>query len=158
MTRETTNRQVQEMYPDSDGATKRDLEGLANSISQFRAAVHHIAGREGEGLEMGWRLDQAQERRQTAHRRIVLEWAIAAVLCVTMLVPAVGYYRSHAAQEQARQKEQLLKQREADTALLDQVTSALSETEPDSMRPLAEMDTDYASYQTAQTEKKNDRN
>ena len=165
MTKETTNRQVQEMYPESDAATKRDLEGLANSISQFRAAVRHIAERQGEQTQqVAWQLDQARQRRKSAQKRIMLEWAVATttaiVLCLTMLVPTVEYYRNHATQLRAQQQEQLLKQREADTALLDQVTSELSEAVPDSMQPLAEMDVDYASdtTSTGKTEKKNAKN
>ena len=87
----------------------------------------------------------------------MLEWAVAMALCVAALVPAVGFYREHAAVVRAEQQAQLLKQREADTALLDQVSSALSATVPDSLQPLAEMDSDYASYQTT-GEKKNGRN
>jgi hypothetical protein len=156
MTKETTNRQVQEMYPESDAASKRDLEGLANSISQFRAAVHHVAARSSEA-RMDWGLEQV--RRRTAQRRIMLEWAVAAVLCVVALVPAVGFFRDHAEKVQAERQTQILKQGEADTALLDQVSSELSEAVPDSMRPLAEMDADYVSYQTTgETEKKNGRN
>ena len=168
MTKETTTRQVQEMYPESDAATKRDLEGLANSISQFRAAVRHIAEQQAEPASVAWQLDQARQRRRSAQRRTMLQWAVATVaatvLCVTMLVPAVGSYRHHAAQlqaqRQAQRQEQLLKQREADTALLDQVTSELSVTVPDSMQPLAELDSDYTNNQTSigKTEKTNGRN
>jgi uncharacterized protein (DUF2252 family) len=147
MTRETTNRDVQELYPESDAATKRELEGLANSISQFRSAVHHVAA-QSEGSVRDWGYESALKRKHVAQRRVMLEWAVAAVLCVAALVPAVGFYREHAAQVRAEQQAQLLKQREADTALLDQVTNELSETVPDSMQPLAEMDADYASYQT----------
>ena len=160
MTKETTTRQVQEMYPESDAATKRDLEGLANSISQFRAAVRHIA----EPTSVAWQLDKARQRRRSAQRRTMLQWAVATVaatvLCVTMLVPAVASYRNHAAQLQAQRQEQLLKQREADTALLDQVTSELSVTVPDSMQPLEELDSDYTNNQTSigKTEKTNGRN
>lgn len=164
MTKETTTRQVQEMYPESDAATKRDLEGLANSISQFRAAVRHIAEQQAEPASVAWQLDQARQRRRSAQRRTMLQWAVATVaatvLCVTMLVPAVASYRNHAAQLQAQRQEQLLKQREADTALLDQVTSELSVTVPDSMQPLAELDSDYTNNQTSigKTEKTNGRN
>lgn len=158
MTRETTNRDVQELYAESDAATKRDLEGLANSISQFRAAVHHVAARSADSA-MDWGFEQARVRRRSAQRRVMLEWAVAAALCVAALVPAMGFYREHAAQVRAAQQAQLLKQREADTALLDQVSSELSEAVPDSMQPLAETDADYVSYQTAgETEKKNGRN
>jgi hypothetical protein len=156
MTKETTKRHVQELYPDGDAATKRSLEGLANSISQFRAAVRHISER-GEMAPAAWQLEQARRRRQSAQRRVLLEWAVAMVLCVTMLAPAVGVYRNHNARVREQQLEQALKQREADAALLDQVTSEISEAVPDSMRPLAEIDSDYASNQvsTGETEKKN---
>jgi uncharacterized protein (DUF2252 family) len=159
VTKETTNRQVQELYPESDAATKRDLEGLANSISQFRAAVHHIAARSAESA-MDWGFEQARARSRSAQRRVMLEWAVAAALCVAALVPAVGFYHQHAAQVRAEQQAQMLKQREADTALLDQVSSELSEAVPDSMQPLAEVDADYVSYQTTagEKEKKNGRN
>ena len=156
MTKETTNRDVQELYPESDAATKRDLEGLANSISQFRLAVHHVAARSADSA-MDWRFEQARARRRSAQRRVMLEWAVAMALCVAALVPAVGFYREHAAAVRAEQQAQLLKQHEADAALLDQVSSALSATVPDSLQPLAEMDSDYASYQTT-GEKKNGRN
>src|SRR5277367_882905 len=156
MTRETTNRDVQELYPESDAATKRDLEGLANSISQFRSAVHHVATRSAESA-MDWGFEQARARRRSAQRRVMLEWAVAMALCVAALVPAVGFYREHAAQVRVEQQAQLLKQHEADAALLDQVSSELSATVPDSMQPLAEMDSDYASYETT-GEKKNGRN
>lgn len=164
MTKETTTRQVQEMYPESDAATKRDLEGLANSISQFRAAVRHIAEQQAEPASIAWQLDQARQRRRSAQRRTMLQWAVATaavtVLCVTMLVPTVGHYRDRAARLQAQRQEQLLKEREADTALLDQVTSELSVTVPDSMQPLAELDSDYTNNQVSigKTEKTNGRN
>lgn len=147
MTRETTNRDVQELYPESDAATKRDLEGLAHSISEFRLAVHQIAA-QSTGRMTEWGLEQAQVRRLSAQRRVMLEWAVAAALCMAALVPAVGFYRNHAAAVRAEHQAQLLKQREADTALLDQVTNELSEAVPDSMQPLAETDADYVSYQT----------
>ena len=158
MTRETTSRDVQELYPESDAATKKELEGLANSISQFRSAVHHVAA-QSTGATRDWGYESALKRRHVAQRRVVLEWAVAAVLCVAAMVPAVGFYRQHAAAVRAQQQAQLVKQREADTALLDEVSSELSATVPDSMQPLAEVDSDYASYQTTgKTEKTNGRN
>lgn len=161
MTQETTNRQVQEMYPEGDAATKRDLEGLANSIGHFRAAVHHLAERQAQALPVAAQLEKAAQRRQSAQRRVTLEWAAAMALCVGALVPAAGYYRNHTAQMEAQRKqEMMLKQRAADTALLEQVSSELSETVPDSLQPLADMDAEYASYQTSirETEKANGRN
>lgn len=153
---------LDELYPESDMATKRDLEGLANAISQFRAAVGHIAA-QGEPAQVAWQLEQARQRRRSTQRRMVMEWAVAAVaaivLCVAAVAPTVNSHRRHEAQLRAQQQEQILKQRQADSALLDQVTSELSEAVPDSMQPLTEMDADYVSYQTTtgETEKNNGR-
>lgn len=159
MTRETTARQVQELYPENDAASKRSLEGLANSISHFREAICHIAGQQAQPLSVSQQLERAERRRQSARRRIMIEWAAALALCVALVLPGVGYYRDHASQmrRQQQRQAQLLKQREADAALLDQVASEVSEEVPDSMRPLAEMDSDYASNQISskQMEKKN---
>ena len=160
MTKETTNRQVQDLYPESDAATKRDLEGLANSISHFRTAVHHAAGQQASPLPIARQLERAAQRKRSAQRRIMLEWAVAMALCIAALVPATSYYHTHEARQQAQRQAQLLKQREADAALLDQVASELSESVPDSLRPLADMDADYTSNQTTikETEKTNGRN
>ena len=157
MTKETTNRQVQDLYPESDAATKRSLEGLANSISQFRDAVRHIADQQAQPVPSvsQWE-QQAQRRKQSTQRRVMLEWAVAMAVCVALLLPGIGYYRSYNARLEQEQA-QMLKQQEADALLLDQVTSELSEAVPDSMRPLAEMDSDYASNQISvgETEKQN---
>jgi len=155
MNKESMN--LDELYPESDAATKRDLEGLANAISQFRSAVHHIAAGQ-EAQPIAWQLERAKVRQRSKQRRVMLEWAVAAALCVAAMVPAVNFYRDHAAAVRAQQQAQLLKQREADTALLDQVTSELSEAVPDSLQPLAEMDSDYANNQATTGESKNGRN
>ncbi|HEX3436661.1 MAG TPA: hypothetical protein VHT24_07820 [Pseudacidobacterium sp.] len=158
MTKETTKRQVEELYPESDAATKRDLEGLANAISQFRAAVSHISAK-AETVPVAVQMERARQRRRWAQRRVMLEWAFAAVAMIAMLLPGAGYYRHHAEMARERQ-EQALQQREADTALLDQVDSELSETVPDAMRPLADMESAYASDESSklQGEKKNGEN
>ena len=160
MTKETTNRQVQELYPESDAATKRYLEGLAHSISHFRLAVYSVSDRQASTLPVTAQLEKAAQRRRSKQRRVMLEWAVAMALCVAALVPATSYYQTRAAQQAAQRQAQLLKQREADTALLEQVTSEISESVPDSLQPLADMDTEYASYQTSitKTEKTNGRN
>jgi hypothetical protein len=149
MTRETTTHQVQELYTDSDAATKRGLEGLANSISHFREAVHHIAERQAEPAAIAQQMERARRRRQSAQRRVMLEWAAAMALCVALLLPGIGYYRNHVSQVREQQQKQALQQRESDAALLDQVASEVSEQVPDSMQPLAEMDSDYASNQVS---------
>lgn len=145
----TEKMKLDEMYPESDAATKRGLEGLANAIGQFRSAVHHIAAREAES-RTDWGFERVLKRKQSRQRRLILEWAVAAALCVAMLVPGVSYYRNRSAQLRAEQQAQLLKQREADAALLDQVTSEISETAPDAMDPLVEMDVAYRNAQNAQ--------
>jgi hypothetical protein len=166
MTRETTTRQVkelyteQEMYTDSDAATKRRLEVLANSISHFREAVHHIAGNQAQPASIAKQLEGAQRRRQSAQRRVMLEWVAAMALCVALLLPGIGYYRNHVSQVREQKQAQALRQRESDAALLDQVAIEVSEEVPDSMQPLAEMDSDYVSDQvlSGKTEKNNGTN
>lgn len=148
---------LDELYPESDATTKRDLEGLANAIGQFRSAVHHIAAGE-DASPIAWQLEQARARQRTRQRRVMLEWAVAAALCVAAMVPAVNLYRDHAAAVRAQQQAQLLKQRQADTALLDQVTSELSEAVPDSLQPLAELDSDYTNNQATMGGSRNGRN
>lgn len=158
MTRETTNRQVKELYPESDAASKRELEGLANSISQFREMVHVAADRQASQLPVSAQLEKAAQRHQTKQRRVMLEWAVAMVLCITAVIPVTSYYRTQAAHEKAQRQAQLMQQREADTALLEQVTSELSESVPDSLQPLADMENDYAKDQTYTKEMTNGRN
>jgi predicted anti-sigma-YlaC factor YlaD len=152
MTRETTTRQVYELYAENDAATKRSLEGLANSISQFREAVRHIA-EEQQNVPAVQALEQASHRRQSVRRRIMLEWSAAAALCMGLLVPGIGYYRSYNTHLR-EQQQQAQKQREADSALLDQVASEVTEDVPDSMRPLAGTDSDYTSKQISSGEVK----
>lgn len=158
LNREKTTNQMQELYPEnSDAATKRSLEGLANAIGNFRAAVHHIADQETSTRITTQQLEQASKQKRSAQRRVMLEWATAMVLCVTMLVPALGYLRDRNVRMQAQQHEQLMKQRQADEALLEQVSHEVSEAVPDSMQPLAELDADYAGnqIQAKETETRN---
>jgi hypothetical protein len=157
MSKELTR--LDDLYPESDAATKRDLEGFAHAIGHFRAAMHQIAEKRTEAPAQ-WNLVKASAKVHSKQRRVVLEWAAAMALCVAVLVPAVGSYRNHVAAVKAEQQAQLLKQHEADAALLDQVSSEISEAVPDSLQPLADLDSDYTSDQakTGETENKNGRN
>ncbi|MCL6463441.1 MAG: hypothetical protein K6T49_02855 [Acidobacterium ailaaui] len=151
------NRAISQM--ESDAATRRDLENMAYAIRQFRAAVWHIAEQEGPRPTL-IQLEQAARRRRSAQRRIMLEWAFAALAGVAVLLPAAGHYRHHAQMARMAEQQQALKQREADAELLDQVADEVSEAVPDAMRPLAELDSLYGSDQSAtgQREKNNARN
>jgi hypothetical protein len=136
------------MYPESDAATKRDLEGFAHAISHFRSMVWHISAQENS-LSAAIQMEQAAQRKRSTQRRLMLEWAVAAIAGVAALVPAAGYYRHHVEQARIQEQQQVLKQREADAQLLDQVTDEISEAVPDAMRPLAEMDVTYADGQNS---------
>jgi hypothetical protein len=144
---------------ENDAETKRDLEGLANAIENFRGAVRHISANcERQAAPVALQMKQARGRRRSAQRRVMLEWAVAAGLCLAMLLPVAGHYRYEAAQ--AREQQQLLEQRTADAALLDQVASEIEEPVPDAMSPLADLDAQYAgdSGSIQQGEKNNGRN
>jgi hypothetical protein len=135
-----------DLYAENDAGTRRNLESLANSVSHFREAIHHIAESQGEPLPISQQLEKARQRQQSSQRRVILEWAAAMAVCVALLLPGIGYFQHRAAHLREQQR-LALEQREADAALLDQVANEVSEGVPDSMRPLAELDTDYTSSQ-----------
>lgn len=139
---------------DNDAATKCDLEKLTNALDQFRSVVQHISAlNEREARPIAWQLEQARERQRSAHRRRALEWVVAAVMCLAVALPLTGRYHSQALQ--ARAQQQLLQQRTADAALLDQVASEIEEPVPDAMRPLEDSDSVYATDSSVQQGDKN---
>jgi hypothetical protein len=112
---------------------------FAAALRHFRSAVHHIAEREtSQPVPAGW-LIPAKRRQRSAQRSFVLAWSLvttsAALLCVGALPllhranPAVHEPPAAAVQSDAD-----------DTALLEQVDSAVSESVPSSLAPLAALD------------------
>lgn len=113
---------------------------FGEDLRNFRAAVHRAAERQtSEAVPLGW-LNAARLRQRTGHRRLIFAWALVgtctALLCVGTLpllhrvtpaaAPPTAQIQTHAPAD--------------DTALLEQVDTAVSEPVPSSLAPLAELD------------------
>jgi hypothetical protein len=111
--------------------------GFANDLRNFRSAIHHIAEREtSRPVPAGW-LIPATRRQRSSQRRLILAWSCAALLCVGLLplrhkTTTVVQQPVAAVQTQVNDAE--------DTALLEQVDSAVSESVPSSLAPLTALD------------------
>jgi hypothetical protein len=110
---------------------------FGQDLRNFGAAVHRAAERQtSQPVPFGW-LNAAKRRRRDAQRRLVLAWTCAGLLCVSALpllhnsktAGAPSHIVSHTAQPSTD-----------DTALLEQVDTAISESVPSSLAPLAELD------------------
>ncbi len=116
---------------------------LQASIRDFRSAVHHVAQREtSQPVPANW-LVPAQGRRRKAQHRLMLAWACAALLCAG-IVPL----STHLRQAQQAQQQAATQTYAADTALLEQVDSAVSESVPSSLAPLTALDSWSSSTST----------
>lgn len=110
---------------------------LQESIRDFRSAVHHIAQRETfQPVPANW-LAPAQGRKRAAQRRLMLAWACAALFCAGILPLSTHLHQAQPAQQQQMAATQ---SDAADTTLLEQVDSAVSESVPSSLAPLTALD------------------
>jgi hypothetical protein len=97
---------------------------FAADLRNLRSAVYSAAENEtAKPLPANW-LMPAKLRRRAGQRRLILAWSSAALLCLGAL-PLL-----HNAKQAAP----------VDTALLEQVDSAVSESVPSSLAPLATLD------------------
>jgi hypothetical protein len=125
------------MNSDMEYETLETSGSFGASIRDFRSAVTHIAEREtAEPVAANW-LASAQKRHRIARQRMALGWASAALLCFATL--PLSLHPRHAVVTPVV-KVVVTPAPEADTALLDQVDTNLSESVPSSLAPLAELD------------------
>jgi hypothetical protein len=114
---------------------------FAADLRNLRSAVHRAAERSGSRpLSSAW-LISAKRRQRATQRRVMLVWGLvgtcAALLCLGTLpllhraAPVVEQPVAHQVQTQSPAD---------DTALLEQVDSAVSESVPSSLAPLATLD------------------
>jgi hypothetical protein len=134
---------------------------FATSIRLFRSAVEHVAQREtARPVTANW-LAPAWRRQKVAHRRIVLSWVCAAVLCFAALPVSIHLLESTpvSTQPSAGLPNDKTDTALTDTALLEQVDNEVSESVPASLAPLATLDswdTTTSSTETSlNTERKN---
>ncbi|WP_446744754.1 hypothetical protein [Silvibacterium acidisoli] len=112
---------------------------FAESIRSFRSAIHHIGDHAaGQDAFSVW-LAPARKRQKSAHRRMVLAWAAALGLLFGGALP-LTLHLSHETPTHHEVVQNQVKDNSSDTALLEQVDSAVSESVPDSLAPLAELD------------------
>ena len=105
---------------------------LGEDLRNFRSAVHRAAERQtSQPVAFGW-LNAAKRRRHAAQRRMILAWGLAALLFAGAL-PLLHQSKT-AAPAEVRQSNV------EDTALLEQVDTAVSESVPSSLAPLTELD------------------
>jgi hypothetical protein len=116
---------------------------FAADLRSLRSAVHRAAeGQTAQPVPFGW-LNAAKRRHRTEQRRLVLAWTCAALLCFGAL-PFLRHAKPLAAPVAVRSEAD-------DTALLEQVDTAVSESVPKSLAPLATLD-DWSSTTSTNTE------
>jgi len=118
-----------------DDASLEPCGDFATALSDFRSAVNHVAEREtSKPVPSSW-LVPAQRRHRSAQRRLILAWTCAALLCIgavpllhqtkPVVTPPVVAHQDNPSD---------------DTALLEQVDNAVSESVPSSLAPLVTLD------------------
>jgi hypothetical protein len=113
---------------------------FAASIRLFRFAVEHVAQREtARPVAAGW-LAPAVHRHKVAHRRMVLSWVCAALLCFAAVPVSMHLLRTEPAATQVAKAKSAPDTAIADTALLEQVDTEVTESVPSSLAPLADLD------------------
>lgn len=126
---------------------------LAASIRLFRSAMEYVAQRESSRpVAADWLLP-ARRRQKAAHRRLILSWACAALLCFAALPVSMHLLGTAPASGPIRAKlaNHAVNTTLADTALLEQVDTEVSESVPSSLAPLATLDSWDATTSTNQT-------
>ena len=109
---------------------------FAADLDNLRTAVHRAAERAStESFSATW-LIAARRRQRASQRRLVLAWTCAALLCIGVAVPFLRHSTTAPTPPVAKVQPVAID----DTALLEQVDSAVSESVPSSLAPLATLD------------------
>jgi hypothetical protein len=107
---------------------------FGEDLRNFRSALDRAAERQMlQPVPLGW-LNAAKHRRHNAQRRVVLAWTCAAALLCAGALPLLHHSRTIAAPSHVAQSS------DEDTALLEQVDTAVSESVPSSLAPLDAFD------------------
>lgn len=124
---------------------------FAADLRNLRSAVHHAADRQtAEPVQFGW-LNAAKRRHRSAQRRVVLAWSLATVCAALLCIGALPFLHHPAPPVTAHQVVPVQPVVIDDTALLEQVDTAVSESVPTSLAPLATLD-DLSSTTSTNTE------
>jgi hypothetical protein len=122
-------------------ATREDVRSLAEALSLYRSAMHHVAEREVARHPFVPGL--AETRPAHPFRmRLLLAPALAAGVAAAVLVPLYGRHHQPPAVRVAANVAAgptVARADVDDTALMNQIDSELSEDVPDALRPLADL-------------------
>jgi 4-amino-4-deoxy-L-arabinose transferase-like glycosyltransferase len=113
---------------------------FAESIRSFRSAMHHVGDQTAQQDALSVWLAPARKRQKSAQRRMVMAWAAALGLLFGGALPLTLHLSHETPTYQQAKDLGQPKDNASDTALLEQVDSAVSESVPDSLAPLAELD------------------
>jgi len=141
--------------PDS---SREDVRGLAEALSLYRSAMHHVAEREAARLPVVHGLAESRPRR-VFPLRFLLAPALAAAAAAGVLVPVYGHFHhrqtgSVAVAAHTQPNPADARASVDDSVLMNQIDSDLSEDVPDALRPLADL-SDQATTTNTVSEKKN---
>ena len=115
-------------------------DDLRQGIQLFRSAMHQIAERvTARPVTIDW-LAPARRRQRSAQRRMALAWTCAAALCLAVLPVSMQKNSTQHPQATPAMAAAASPSTVSDTALLDQVDTAIAEPVPTSLAPLTEMD------------------
>jgi len=137
------------------GGTREDVRELAEALSLYRSAMHHVAERRSM---RPWTAGPLP--RRTFRLGLLLAPALAAAIATGVLVPAY-VHDEHRGKSVVGQTTPAPQQARAetrasvdDTVLMNQIDSEVSEDVPDALRPLADL-TEGSTTDVSVTEKKN---
>lgn len=127
-----------------EGESGREMREMAEAMSLYRSAMHHIAQKHAEAAAP-WtspeRLAAEAQHRARAHRmRLVLVPALGAALAAAVLAPAVGHlHHEKAAVARVEPAPATPSATVDDTDLMNQIDSDLDQDVPDALAPLADL-------------------
>ena len=143
--------------PEAD-SSREDVRDLAEALSLYRSAMHHIAEREAERRPFVHSPAELHSSRGF-RLRFLLAPALAAAVAAGVLVPVYSHFHhphpgSSTAASHAQPNVTEARASVDDAVLMSQIDSDLSEDVPDALRPLADL-SDQKATTNPVSEKKN---
>lgn len=139
---------------DESGTTREDVREIAEALSLYRSAMHHIAEREATRPFVA-----APRSRRTIRFSLFLAPALTAALAAAVIGPVYSHFHHHPSTptplaRSAQPASVTTLPNVDDTALMNQIDSEVSEDVPDALQPLADL-SDQTTATPSVSEKKN---
>lgn len=125
------------------GAPREEMRSLAEALSLYRSAMHHVAERETALHPVVHGLAQPRPKR-TFGLRLLLAPALAAAVAAGVLLPLYSHFHhphppAVAVAADAEHVSAEARVNIDDAVLMNQIDSDVSEDVPDALRPLADL-------------------